>query len=314
MAEKRIVVEQLPALGQTLRAEGRRIVWTNGCFDLVHAGHAASLARARREGHVLVVGLNGDASVRALKGPDRPFLPEHARAALLAAMEAVDYVVVFSGTRCVEEIRALAPDVWVKSGDYTRETLDPEERRAVEEGGGRVVIVPFVAGFGTTQLMQDIRRGDPEKVLSAAFGFLRDDAGRLLLVRNRYNHGDRWGLPGGAQNRYETLPDTMVREMREETGLRVRVVRLMGVLERVAPERNRHLVSHLFEVERMAEEDGTLPEPRPNPSEHTVEVGWFDAARLTAEAVPVYGRASWLRYLAAPDHWPPHVLLTDADE
>ncbi len=313
-AAKRVTRDELAVLGESLRRQGKRVVWTNGCFDLLHAGHAASLARARREGHVLVVGVNGDASVRALKGPERPFVNEEGRAALVAALAAVDYVVVFEGTRCAEELRALRPDVWVKSGDYAPDTLDPGERAAVEEGGGRIAFAPFVGGLGTTRLVQDIRRGDPEKILSAAFGFLRDAEGRLLLVRTRYNHGDRWGLPGGAQHRYENLFATVEREVAEEAGLPARAARLLGVLERVAPGRNRHLVAHLFELEALPGPDGAFPAPRPNPAENIVEAAWFDAARLASEPVPVYGREQWRRYLADPAAWPAHVLLLDADE
>lgn len=314
LPDKRVTLRQLGALRDALRAQNKTIVWTNGCFDLIHAGHAAALARARDEGHVLVVGLNADASVRALKGPARPFIDQDHRAALLSAMTAVDYVVVFDGVRCTAELEALKPDVWVKSGDYTPDTLDPDERRAVEAHGGRIVFAPFVDGLSTTQLVQDIRRSDPEKVLSAAFGFVQDDAGRLLLVKTRYNHGDRWGLPGGAQNRFESLPDTICREVREEAGLDVRIVKALGILERVAPERERHLVSHLFALERVPGTDGRLPEPAPNPAEQTVEAGWFDDARLASEPLPVYGRVFWRRYLADPGAWPAHVLLGDADE
>ena len=141
-----------------MRARGKRLVATNGCFDLLHVGHVTYLERARLQGDALLVGLNGDVSVRQLKGPDRPVTPEEDRAAVLAALESVDGVCVFADTRATEFLAAAQPDIYVKGGDYTLETLDQNERRAVEQGGGRIVIIPFVPGKSTTALLKKIMR------------------------------------------------------------------------------------------------------------------------------------------------------------
>jgi rfaE bifunctional protein nucleotidyltransferase chain/domain len=139
------------------RREGRRVVLTNGVFDLLHTGHLYSLKAARDLGDVLVVAINGDASVRAIKGPLRPVQSEEERAYALGALACVDAVVIFSTPRLTDEIRALAPDVYTKAGDYTVETLNAEERAALEASGSKIVFVPFLSGFSTTRLIEKIR-------------------------------------------------------------------------------------------------------------------------------------------------------------
>ncbi len=133
------------------RSEGFAVVFTNGCFDLLHVGHVTLLDDARREGDRLIVGINSDASVSRLKGPSRPIVPEHARARVLAALAAVDAVVVFDEPTPLELMTALRPDVIVKGGDYLGDEIvgAPE----VRSWGGRVKIVPFVEGFSTSQLI-----------------------------------------------------------------------------------------------------------------------------------------------------------------
>lgn len=148
----------LPAWRAAVREAGRRLVVTNGCFDLLHRGHVTYLAQARAQGDALLVGLNSDASVRALKGPDRPVNPEEDRAVVLSALACVDAVCVFSERSALNFLRRAAPEVYVKGGDYTLATLDQEERRAVEAGGGRIVILPLVPGRSTTALLQRIAR------------------------------------------------------------------------------------------------------------------------------------------------------------
>jgi D-glycero-beta-D-manno-heptose 1-phosphate adenylyltransferase len=127
------------ALGERLREEGLLVVFANGCFDLFHVGHVRYLEGARQQGDVLVVGVNSDRSVRQLKGEGRPLLPEDARAELLAAMECVDYVVVFDDLTAEKLLRDLRPDVHCKGTDYTEATVP--EREVVRRWGGRVVIV-----------------------------------------------------------------------------------------------------------------------------------------------------------------------------
>jgi rfaE bifunctional protein nucleotidyltransferase chain/domain len=145
----------LQALGRRLRRLGLRVVFTNGCFDLLHIGHARYLEAARRLGDALVVGLNSDGSVRALKGPGRPVLPEAERAELLAALRCVDYVTLFDEPTPEAAISLLRPDFHVKGGDYRADEIP--EAPAVVAGGGRVVIVPFVEGWSTTRLIERIQ-------------------------------------------------------------------------------------------------------------------------------------------------------------
>jgi D-beta-D-heptose 7-phosphate kinase/D-beta-D-heptose 1-phosphate adenosyltransferase len=139
------------------RAGGRRVVLANGCFDLLHPGHVALLEAARAEGDVLVVALNSDASVRRLKGALRPILPERERAEALAALEAVDAVVVYDEPTPRRLVEALRPDVLVKGADWGEDAI--VGRAEVEAAGGRVVRVPLRPGASTTTLVERIRRG-----------------------------------------------------------------------------------------------------------------------------------------------------------
>lgn len=142
-------------LREGLREVGKRVVFTNGCFDIVHAGHVRYLAWAREQGDALIVGLNADASVRRLKGPDRPFVPFEDRARLLAALRSVDAVVGFEEMTPEVLLERLRPDVHVKSEQYRVEDLP--ERVVVERHGGRIVLAPHVAGRSTTDLVAAIR-------------------------------------------------------------------------------------------------------------------------------------------------------------
>ena len=139
------------------KRNGRRIVFTNGCFDLLHPGHIRSLELARGLGDVLIVGLNGDASVRQLKGPGRPVIAERERAEILAALESVDAVVIFDDLTPREVISRLLPDVLVKGGDWAGDQI--VGRQEVEAAGGRVVSIPVVPGYSTTAILRKIREG-----------------------------------------------------------------------------------------------------------------------------------------------------------
>jgi D-beta-D-heptose 7-phosphate kinase/D-beta-D-heptose 1-phosphate adenosyltransferase len=141
------------------KRNGRRVVFTNGCFDLLHPGHIRSLEHARELGDVLIVGLNSDASVRRLKGEGRPAIPERERAEILAALETVDAVVIFDEPTPHEVIARLLPDVLVKGGDWPGDQIVGREE--VEAAGGRVVSVPVVPGYSTTELLRKIREGTP---------------------------------------------------------------------------------------------------------------------------------------------------------
>lgn len=142
---------------EALRAAGRRVVLTNGVFDLLHTGHLYYLQQARACGDALFIALNADASVRALKGPARPVQSEEQRAYALAALACVDAVLIFRTPRLDAEIRSLRPDVYTKAGDYTLEKLDAGERMALQEVGAKITFMPFLPGFSTTALIARIR-------------------------------------------------------------------------------------------------------------------------------------------------------------
>lgn len=157
-AEKIIPWERLPAWRASLRAAGRRLVVTNGCFDLLHRGHVTYLEAARAVGDALLVGVNADASVRELKGPDRPVNSEEDRAFVLAALACVDAVCIFRERTALRFLEAVQPDFYAKGGDYTIDTINQDERRLVERLGGKVVVLPGVPGRSTTALLERISR------------------------------------------------------------------------------------------------------------------------------------------------------------
>jgi rfaE bifunctional protein nucleotidyltransferase chain/domain len=156
---KILTADQLSAWREAQRAAGRRVVATNGCFDLLHLGHVTYLEAARNLGDALLVAVNNDASVRAIKGPGRPLNPEGDRAAVLAALESVDAVYVFPEPDALAFLRRARPDVYAKGGDYTLDTINQVERRFVESYGGRVAVVGGVPGRSTTLLAQRLAGG-----------------------------------------------------------------------------------------------------------------------------------------------------------
>ncbi len=151
---KILTLEQMPVWRNELRKKGLRLVATNGCFDILHVGHVTYLEAARNHGDVLLVGLNGDQSVRALKGPTRPVNPEQDRARVLAALECVGAVCVFAEVDALQFLSVAQPDVYVKGGDYNLDTINQDERRLVEAAGGKVVVETGVAGKSTTAILQ----------------------------------------------------------------------------------------------------------------------------------------------------------------
>ncbi len=155
--EKIVAFDALVAIARRSHEAGKRLVFTNGCFDLLHIGHVRSLETARAAGDLLVVGVNSDASVSRLKGPTRPLVPEDARAEVLAALESVSHVTIFDDDTPARLISALEPDVLVKGGDWAAE--DVVGRDVVEHTGGRVLIVPLTEGFSTTELLERARSG-----------------------------------------------------------------------------------------------------------------------------------------------------------
>lgn len=150
-------VEQACAWRRDLQTRHRRLVVTNGCFDILHRGHVTYLGRARHLGAALLVAVNSDASVRALKGPGRPVNNEYDRAFLLAGLEAVDAVVIFDSLRADPVLDALTPDIYAKGGDISIDTLPVEERAALARAGTKIVFLPFVDGFSTTGTIKKVR-------------------------------------------------------------------------------------------------------------------------------------------------------------
>ncbi|MGB8169946.1 MAG: adenylyltransferase/cytidyltransferase family protein [Chthoniobacteraceae bacterium] len=144
----------LAAIRGDFAAQGKRLVFTNGCFDLLHVGHLRYLQAARSLGDALVVAVNGDASVRALKGPSRPINSEEDRAEVLAGLACVDFVTVFHTERVTDLVGAIQPQVYAKGGDYTIASLDPGERTALEAAGAEIRILPLVPGKSTTAILE----------------------------------------------------------------------------------------------------------------------------------------------------------------
>jgi len=154
LREKIKTKEDLHRIVEDLRKKGKRIVFTNGCFDLLHLGHIRYLEKAKSLGDILVVGVNSDRSVRNLKGPERPILPEEERAEILSGLGCVDYINLFDQLTPLELISSLQPHILVKGGDWTKETTVGKE--VVERSGGEVVILPFEEGSSTSNLIETI--------------------------------------------------------------------------------------------------------------------------------------------------------------
>jgi rfaE bifunctional protein nucleotidyltransferase chain/domain len=151
---KIIPLEHLSAWRRQRRQAGHRLVVTNGCFDILHAGHVLYLHAARNQGDALLVGLNSDDSIRQLKGPGRPINSQDDRALVLGALACVDAVCIFDDLRATRFLKAAQPDLYVKGGDLTIEQIPSEEREAVQTAGGTLLIMPLLPGRSTTALLQ----------------------------------------------------------------------------------------------------------------------------------------------------------------
>jgi rfaE bifunctional protein nucleotidyltransferase chain/domain len=156
--DKIIPWDALPEWRKLFRASGKKLVVTNGCFDILHPGHVTYLETARNFGDALLVGVNSDDATRQLKGPSRPVNSENDRATVLAALESVSGVCIFSEKTATRFLERAQPDIYVKGGDYTLETLNQDERRAVETAGGQIKLVPFVPGKSTTAILEKISK------------------------------------------------------------------------------------------------------------------------------------------------------------
>ena len=151
-------LEDLKVIAADARSKGRSVVFTNGCFDLLHRGHVHVLREAKACGDLLITGVNSDKSVKKIKGPARPVVPESDRSELLASLEMVDYVVLFDEPDPYELISAIRPNVLVKGGDWSDAKIVGAD--LVEEAGGRVVVIPYIKGFSTTEIIERIKNLD----------------------------------------------------------------------------------------------------------------------------------------------------------
>lgn len=158
MSGKLKSLEDLKVIAADARSKGRSVVFTNGCFDLLHRGHVHVLREAKACGDLLITGVNSDKSVKKIKGPARPVLPESDRSELLASLEMVDYVVLFDEPDPYELISAIRPNVLVKGGDWSDAKIVGAD--LVEQAGGRVVVIPYIKGFSTTEIIERIKNLD----------------------------------------------------------------------------------------------------------------------------------------------------------
>jgi D-beta-D-heptose 7-phosphate kinase/D-beta-D-heptose 1-phosphate adenosyltransferase len=162
MREKIKAKDELRDILEGLKRRGKRIVFTNGCFDILHIGHIRCLVEAKKEGDILIVALNSDRSIRSIKGPSKPFTPEAERAEILSALACVDYVVIFDEPDPLELISSLKPNILVKGGDWTPETTIGRE--VVEGMGGKVVIIPQIEGVSTSAIVDRIvKKGEKKR-------------------------------------------------------------------------------------------------------------------------------------------------------
>lgn len=154
---KLIELDEAVARAEQLRRAGQRLVLTNGCFDLFHPGHIVHLQQARDLGEALFVAINSDRSARELKGPDRPVYSQAQRALTLSALECVDVVIIFEELDAVSLIEKLRPDVYVKGGDYTLDTINQKERKVLDQLGVEIHILPQIEDFSTTNVIKQVQ-------------------------------------------------------------------------------------------------------------------------------------------------------------
>jgi len=161
MSAEIVRLEELSERSKQLRAAGKKLVATNGCFDLLHVGHVRYLQAARALGDLLAIGLNGDRSVRELKGKGRSIVAQHDLAEILAALQCVYLVTIFPEMRATQFIAASRPAIYVKGGDYSSETLNEEERALLKEIGTEIRFIPFEAAYSTSRLLEQICKSGP---------------------------------------------------------------------------------------------------------------------------------------------------------
>lgn len=141
----------------SMRLEGKKIVWTNGCFDLLHPGHIYSLKKAKEKGDILIVGVDSDESIKKLKGSNRPIIEEKYRIFSLESLDFIDYIILFNFGEAENIIQELKPDIYVKSGNYNINTINQNERKIVESYGGEIYLPKGLQGFSTTEIINKIK-------------------------------------------------------------------------------------------------------------------------------------------------------------
>ncbi|MDO8528354.1 MAG: adenylyltransferase/cytidyltransferase family protein [Nanoarchaeota archaeon] len=156
MSDKIKTYEELLIIVPQLKKQGKTIIWTNGCFDILHVGHIRHLNESKEKGDFLIVGLNSDSSVKAVKGPDRPKIPQRERAEILSALSSVDFILIYDEQSPVGHIQSLKPDVYVKGGEYNIDTCNQEERRVVESYGGKIAFTSDKVN-STTDIIKKIK-------------------------------------------------------------------------------------------------------------------------------------------------------------
>ncbi len=149
-------LEELVEIRGNLRKSGKTVIWTNGCYDLMHAGHIDCFRRAKKLGDTLIIGVNSDESVRNLKGKGRPLHSQDRRAFLLSELISIDYLLICNNENMTYYLNILQPDIYTKGGDYTLETINQEERRLVEGYGGKIIIVPSIHDLPTTKIVDNL--------------------------------------------------------------------------------------------------------------------------------------------------------------
>jgi len=185
--EKILTASTLGPWRENLRRTGRKLVVTNGCFDVLHLGHVTYLQQARDQGDALLVGVTNDAGVRSLKGPSRPLNNENDRAGVLAALEAVDAVRIFPELDARVFLQSVSPDIYVKGGDYTIDTINQDERRLLEKMGVQIVILPGVPGKSTSALVQKMQSDPAAKDLQPD-----SDGGSITAMPSESFTASRW--------------------------------------------------------------------------------------------------------------------------
>ncbi len=155
--------DELSKIISDLKRKGKKIVWTNGCFDLLHTGHIRYLKEAREQGDCLVIGLNSDSSVKKVKGPSRPINSENERAEVISSLHWVDYVMIYEEPHPIKYLLKFRPEVYVKGGDYTIDTINQDERRVVESYEGRIELINVGENISTTKIIEKIQNSKSEK-------------------------------------------------------------------------------------------------------------------------------------------------------